>query len=25
VGRVILEGDIKEMMSNDLVRRAFLG
>jgi branched-chain amino acid transport system ATP-binding protein len=25
VGRVVLEGDIKELMSNDLVRRAFLG
>jgi branched-chain amino acid transport system ATP-binding protein len=25
VGRVILEGDIKEMMSNEVVRKAFLG
>lgn len=25
VGRVVLEGDIKELMSNDSVRRAFLG
>lgn len=25
VGRVVLEGDIKELMANDLVRRAFLG
>lgn len=25
VGRIVLEGDIKDMMSNDLVRRAFLG
>lgn len=25
VGRMVLEGDIKEMMSNDSVRRAFLG
>mgnify|MGYP000845656137 CR=1 FL=1 len=25
VGRIVLEGDIKDMMSNDSVRRAFLG
>jgi len=25
VGKVVLEGDIKELMTNDLVRRAFLG
>jgi len=25
VGKVVLEGDIKELMANDLVRRAFLG
>jgi branched-chain amino acid transport system ATP-binding protein len=25
VGRIVLEGDIKQMMSNDSVRRAFLG
>ena len=25
VGKIVLEGDIKEMMSNDSVRRAFLG
>jgi len=25
VGRVVLEGDIKELMSDDSVRRAFLG
>ncbi len=25
VGRIVLEGDIGEMMSNDSVRRAFLG
>jgi len=25
VGRVVLEGDIKKLMANDLVRRAFLG
>ena len=25
VGRIVLEGDINEMMSNDSVRRAFLG
>jgi len=25
VGRVVLEGDIKELMANDSVRRAFLG
>ena len=25
VGRVVLDGDIKELMANDYVRRAFLG
>ena len=25
VGNVVLEGDIKEMMSNEVVRKAFLG
>jgi len=25
VGRIVLQGDIHEMMSNDSVRRAFLG
>jgi branched-chain amino acid transport system ATP-binding protein len=25
VGKVVLEGDIKELMTNDSVRRAFLG
>ena len=25
VGKIVLEGDVKDLMSNDLVRRAFLG
>jgi ABC-type lipopolysaccharide export system ATPase subunit len=25
VGRIVLEGNIKDMMENDSVRRAFLG
>ena len=25
VGKVVLEGDLKELLDNDLVRRAFLG
>ena len=25
VGKVVLEGDVKELMANDSVRRAFLG
>lgn len=25
VGKVVLEGDIKEIMTNETVRRAFLG